>query len=184
VARPAEPGRTALLDAGCGLGDEQGLPGLSVNAVTARAGMAKGSFYQHFPDRRSYLVALHRRYHDQLEAVVLAAVAGLPTGLERIRVGLSAFLDACLRSAGTKALLVQARTDADLFSEVAARNAQFAALVVPDLAAIGWDPAEPVATLLVAMAADITYHELSAGGPRPQLRAALLALVDRSRRLS
>lgn len=70
MPRPAEPGRSALLRAGAEVATERGLKGLSVNAVVDAAGMAKGSFYHHFPDRRSYVIALHREYHDAIDAAV------------------------------------------------------------------------------------------------------------------
>lgn len=178
VARPAAPGRNALIEAGFALAEEKGIGGLSVNAVTTTAAMAKGSFYQHFPDRRSYIIELHRRYHDELASLVTAATDDLEPGAARLRIGLHAFLDACLRTRGTKALLAQARSETDLGEEVARRNAMFAALVEADLAAIGWDPPGPVATLAVAMAADISFHELRDRKPRTDLRAAVTAIVE------
>ena len=74
MARPAEPGRNALLSAGFEVAAARGLAGLSVNAVVDTAGMAKGSFYNHFPTRRDYLVALHRDYHERLNADVAEAI--------------------------------------------------------------------------------------------------------------
>ena len=55
----------------------RGLAGLSVNAVVDTAGMAKGSFYNHFPTRRDYLVALHRDYHERLNADVAEAIGDM-----------------------------------------------------------------------------------------------------------
>ncbi|KZF05453.1 MAG: TetR/AcrR family transcriptional regulator [Rhodococcus sp. (in: high G+C Gram-positive bacteria)] len=177
MARPAGPGRRALLDAGLSLAEEKGVGALSISAVTTTAGMAKGSFYQHFPDRHSYIVELHRRYHDQLESLMTSAIEGQPPGIERLRTGFVAFLDACLATPGTKAFLAQARSETDLGEQVAERNAMFAALVRADLEAIGWSPAAPVAVLAVAMAADVSLQELGARGPRDDLRAAVLAIV-------
>lgn len=177
MARPADPGRTNLLDAGATVAERDGLRGLSVNAVVGAAGMAKGSFYHHFPDRRSFLVTLHRRYHDELANVVGAAIDGRPPGAERIRAGAIAFLDATLRSTGTKALLVQARTESDLFDEVEQRNAAFAALAAADLEAVGWPDPAAVARLFVAMVAEISLAELHEAGPRDDLRNAALDLV-------
>ncbi|MFE5331948.1 TetR/AcrR family transcriptional regulator [Embleya sp. NPDC056575] len=178
MARPAGPGREALLRAGLEVADTCGLSRMSVNAVVAAAGMAKGSFYQHFADRRGYLVALHRRYHGEMEERVLAAVAGLVPGPERVIAGVHGYLDAGLATTGTRALLVQARTDPDLFEETRARNARTRELLRPELAALGWDPPDAMAHLLVAMVFDISLEELFAGR-RDDLREALLALVVR-----
>jgi AcrR family transcriptional regulator len=149
---------------------------MSVNAVVESAGMAKGSFYQHFKDRRSYLVELHRRYHGGLEERMLAEVDGKAPGRARLTAGILGYLNASLATRGTRALLVQARTDPDLFQETRARNARTEALVVPEVAALGWDPPEPTAHLLVAMVFDITLEELL-DGRRDDLRAALLRMI-------
>lgn len=177
MPRPAEPGRTALLTAGAEVAADRGLRGLSINAVVERAGMAKGSFYHHFPDRRSYVVALHRRYHDELGVTVAGVTAGLAPGSERLGAGVAAYLDACLATHGTKAFLAQSRTDTDLLDEVHARNGSVAAGIEPDLRAIGWPNPAAVAHLLVAMVAEIALTELYAREPRPELRAAALTLV-------
>ena len=112
MARSAEPGRRALLDAGSALlGDPGGpsLTGMSVNAVVAAAGMSKGAFYQHWPDRTAYLVALHRRFHDELQAAVADAMTGRPPGLSRLTAGLHACPDGSPAAPHARALLFQAR---------------------------------------------------------------------------
>ncbi|MDT3395136.1 TetR/AcrR family transcriptional regulator [Streptomyces sp. B1866] len=177
--RPAEPGQRALLDAGLRLLATTDVPRLSVNAVVAAAGMAKGSFYQHWRSRHAYLVTLHRAFHDRLARAVEAATAPLPPGRDRLATGIAAYLDGCLADPATKALLVQARTDADLGPEVGARNRAFTAVAVADLAALGWRPAEPVATLLVAAVAETALHELAAGEQLDALRGAVLRLAAR-----
>ncbi|GED98834.1 TetR/AcrR family transcriptional regulator [Gordonia crocea] len=177
MARPAEPGRTALLEAGVDVAAERGLAGLSVNAVVDAAGMAKGSFYHHFPNRREYLVALHRNYHDTLTAEVLAAIDGLTPGPDRLRVGIDAFLDGCRRTKATKALLAQSRTAADLLPEVVARNAAATALMTPDIAVIGWHDPDAVAAMAVAMVAETALAELYEDGVRSDLRAAIHTML-------
>ncbi|UGT61248.1 TetR/AcrR family transcriptional regulator [Nocardia asteroides] len=179
MARPAEPGRTALLTAGAEVAADRGLRGLSINAVVERAGMAKGTFYHHFADRRSYVVALHRRYHDELGEAVAGVIAGLEPGPERLGAAVTGYLDACLATRGTKAFLAQSRTDTDLLDEVHARNGTVAAGIEPDLSVIGWPDPGAVAHLLVAMVAEIALTELYAREPRPELRATALTLVTR-----
>src|SRR5437660_11616110 len=131
--RSAEPGRRSLLDAGRRLLASEDLSHLSVNAIVAEANMAKGSFYQHWPTRSDYLVALHTAFHDELTAKVQAAIDLLPPGFDRLAAGMAAYLDGCLAHPATKALLVQARTDAALSPHVAARNDSFARMAVADL---------------------------------------------------
>jgi AcrR family transcriptional regulator len=185
VARPAEPGRRALLDAGAALlGTPVGpsLASMSVNAVVARAGMSKGAFYQHWPDRTAYLVCLHRRFHDGLEAAVEAVIRDREPGLHRLVAGLTAYLDGCLAAPHARALLFQARHDADLAGEVTARQARFTALAEPDLAVLGWPAPHPVSSLLMAMAVHIAWMENQTSTPRPDLRGAVEALLRRDDR--
>lgn len=177
--RSAEPGRRALLAAGRTLLSTEDLTKLSVNAIAAEAKMAKGSFYQHWPSREAYFVALHRAFHDDLDTKVTAAIAGLDPGPDRLAAGITAYLDGCLADPATKGLLVQARTDAGLGPEVAARNATAAALITADLTAISWQDPTPIATLLVAAIAETALHELTTTSPHPPLREALLRLATR-----
>jgi TetR/AcrR family transcriptional regulator, transcriptional repressor for nem operon len=179
MARPAEPGRRALLDAGAVVAERTGLRGLSINAVVATAGMSKGSFYHHFSDRRNYVIALHRRYHDALTEAVLAEIGDLVPGLSRLTTAITSYLDTSLRTRGTKAFLAQSRTDTDLLDEVHARNRAVAAVMESDLGAIGWDDPAAVAHLVVAMVAEIALAELYAGEPQPKLRSAVITLISR-----
>ena len=179
--RSPEPGRNALLDAGQRLLGSADLARISVNAIVAEAGMAKGSFYQHWPSRSEYVRALHGRFHDQLSESIDAAMAGLPPGRDRLAAGMNAYLDGCLAEPATKALLVQSRTEAGLSDLVAARNESSATLVLPDLVALGWTPPEPIATLLVAAVAEIALLELAAGKRDKALRRGLIRLATGER---
>jgi len=178
--RPPEPGRNALLDAGQRLLGTADLARISVNAIVAEAGMAKGSFYQHWPSRAEYVRALHVRFHDELAESIATATADLPPGRDRLEAGMNAYLDGCLADPATKALLVQSRTEAGLSDLVAARNDSSATLVLPDLVALGWAPPDPIAALLVAAVAEIALVELAAGKRDKKLRRALLRLATRT----
>ena len=178
--RPPEPGRNALLAAGQRLLGTADLARISVNAIVAEAGMAKGSFYQHWPSRAEYVRALHVRFHDELAESIATAMADLPPGRDRLEAGMNAYLDGCLADPATKALLVQSRTEAGLSDLVAARNDSSATLVLPDLVALGWAPPEPIAALLVAAVAEIALVELAAGKRDKKLRRALLRLATRT----
>ena len=178
--RPPEPGRNALLAAGQRLLGTADLARISVNAIVAEAGMAKGSFYQHWPSRAEYVRALHVRFHDELAESIATAMADLPPGRDRLEAGMNAYLDGCLADPATKALLVQSRTEAGLSDLVAARNDSSANLVLPDLVALGWAPPDPIAALLVAAVAEIALVELAAGKRDKKLRRALLRLATRT----
>jgi AcrR family transcriptional regulator len=179
--RSPEPGRNALLDAGQRLLGTADLARISVNAIVGEAGMAKGSFYQHWPSRAEYVRALHARFHDQLTESIAAAMADLPPGRDRLDAGMNTYLDGCLAEPATKALLVQSRTEAGLSDLVAARNESAAISILPDLVALGWKPPEPIAALLVAAVAEIALVELTAGKRDNGLRRGLLRLATADR---
>lgn len=177
MARPAEPGRRALLDAGVQVLTTTGLHELSVNSIVAAAGMAKGSFYQHWPSRTDYLRDLHTRFHDQLAGAVRTAASTEEPGAGRLWRMLVAYLDGCLTQRATKALLVEARTQAGLGDLVATSGRAFAALIEDDLTTLGWPHPQPIATLLIAAAAEVALHELHAGTELPAMRHAAVALA-------
>lgn len=183
VARPAEPGRTALLDAGRRLVAE-GMPlsRLSANAVVAEASLSKGAFFQHFPRKRDYLIELHRQFHDALLFELEVRIGPMEPGVERLRRGVACYLDFCLDHATTKAFLFDARADGDLADVVSERNEQFARVVAEDLTAMGWVQALEVARLVVASVAEVALIEQSLVRRNPSQRGALAALIgfDRS----
>lgn len=178
--RSPEPGRNALLDAGQRLLGSADLARISVNAIVAEAGMAKGSFYQHWPSRAEYVRALHVRFHDELIESIVAAMGDLPPGHARLEAAMNTYLDGCLAEPATKALLVQSRTEAGLTDLVAARNREAATLMMPDLEALGWAAPEPIAALIVAAVAEIALVELDARQRDDDLRRGLLRLASRT----
>ena len=171
--RDPDAKRKALTEAGLAVADEYGLTRVSVNRVVAVAGVAKGSFFHHFGDRASFLVELHRTFHDRLAALVAAATEGLPPGRPHLLAGTLAYLDGCREYRGARALLVEARAEPALPAEVARRNEQFTELAAPDFAAMGRQRPTESARLWVVMAAEVAVAESAAGSPLPDLRSAL-----------
>jgi TetR/AcrR family transcriptional regulator, transcriptional repressor for nem operon len=165
--------REALLDAGAALAEEHGLAGVSVNMVVARAGVAKGTFYVHFKDRAAFVDAMHARFHARVQTAVEEAVAGLPSGAERIFRGVEAYLDVSLANRGVKALSLEAHSDPAIQGSMAVRRERLEAAGAADLKAMGWNDAEAAAQLLAAMTREISALEFDAGHPRPASRRAL-----------
>lgn len=176
----AERTRQQLLDAGLAVAERVGLGGLSVNQVVAEAGLAKGTFYVHFPDRSAFLAALHRRFHDLVITAVLDATNGMAPGPRRLRRALRTYLDACLRARGVKALLLEARNDEAVADQVALRNEAVAHLAAPDLRAMGWREATAAARMVIAMTAETALVELVRGEPDPAGRRVLWRLLLRA----
>lgn len=176
----AERTRDGLLDAGLVVAQEVSLAGMSVNRVVAAAGVAKGTFYVHFPDRGAFLSALHGRFHDRVTHAVVESMAGMAPGRERLRRGMGTYLDICLEANGVKALLLEARNDEAVGDQVALRNDAFAQLAAPDLRVMGWRHPVAAARLLIAMAAETALVELVHGRRDPVSRRVLWQFLERA----
>jgi len=172
------PTRTALLDAGLTLAEDDGLASISVDRIVAAAGVAKGTFYVHFADRETYLVALHREFHDRLRDAIRQASAELPPGRDRIVASTTAYLDGCLAATGVKGVLTRARGVPEIADEVTASNDRFARAASSDFVALGSPLPLETARLYVAMTAEVAALEAHAGRRIPRLRRALALQLD------
>jgi len=170
------PTRQEIVEAAVALADAEGLGSTSVEAVTRAAGHAKGTFYVHFDDRTGLLVALHDRFHDEVFQAIREATSGLPAGVDRARTRIVAFLDACRRQPGVRAMLRDARAVPEIAELVQKRNAEAAGELVTDLTGSTPWPRE-TAYLLVVAVAEAAVREMEAGRRLPRLRSALLAMV-------
>src|SRR4051812_21952568 len=106
--------REALLEAGGTVVGQRGLAGFSVAAVTAHAGVAKGTFYLYFEDRDAFVDALHQRFYSQVNEAVAAAVEHRPLGGERLVAAIDGYLDVCLANRGIKAFVFETRAQGEL----------------------------------------------------------------------
>lgn len=121
--------------------------------------VAKGTFFHHFGDRASYLLALHRGFHERLSGQIAAAVEGLSPGRQRLIAGANADLDGCLRDRGVRALLLEARAEPAITDEITRRNTINAELCQPDFVAIGHQHPYRSAQLWVGATAEAALIE-------------------------
>jgi TetR/AcrR family transcriptional regulator, transcriptional repressor for nem operon len=170
--------RQGLIDAGLRLAERTGLAGLSINLLVGEAHVSKGTFFHHFGDRASYLLALHRDFHERVFAEILQAIDGLEPGPSRLLTVAKTYLDACLRDRGVRALLLEARAVAAIADEVSARNASAAKICTTDFQAMGWPQPSESARLWVGMTAEAALVELEAGRRRPKVRGALAHFIE------
>lgn len=85
--------RQAILAAAEEVFGEFSYDGASVAEITRRAGVAQGTFYVYFTDKKAAFVELvHQLNHDLRHAIALA-VDGVDDRLEMERVGFAAFFD-------------------------------------------------------------------------------------------
>jgi AcrR family transcriptional regulator len=170
--------RESLVDAGLRLAERTGLSGLSVNLIVAEAGVAKGTFFHHFGDRASYLLALHREFHERLGTQIQAAIDGMPPGRRRLTTVANTYLDGCLRDRGVRALLLEARAEPAVTDEIARRNHAGAELCRPDFAALKRPHPYESAQLWVGMLAEAALIEYQAAKALPALREAVAQFLN------
>lgn len=178
-AAAAQETRAALLDAGLRIAEEHGLAGMSVNRVVDEAGVAKGTFYVHFTDRDAFLGALHERFHERTKHAIGTAMAGHPPGRARLRAGMTAYFETCLRNMGVRALLLEARNSRAVGADMAARSEALAAVAELDLRAMGWTEGRRAARLVLAMSAELAMAEMAAGERDEAARQVLWDLLER-----
>ncbi len=154
------------------LAETTGLEGLSINALVDTAGVSKGTFFHHFGDRTSYLVALHRRFHDGILAEVQHAVAGMRPGRDRLATMSTTYLDACLRQRGVRALILEARGQLPIQDEIIRRNSSNVDFMAIDFVTMEWPRPRSAARLWIAANAECALIELDARRADPEARAA------------
>lgn len=170
--------RESLIDAGLRLAERTGLTGLSVNLIVGEAGVAKGTFFHHFGDRASYLLALHREFHDRLTIQVQHAIDGMPAGSRRLTVVATTYLDGCLRDRGVRALLLEARAEPAITDEITRRNHASAELCEADFVALKRPHPYESAQLWIGMVAEAALIEYQAATALPGIREALERFLD------
>lgn len=84
----AQRTRAALIAAGFDLLVERPIDAIAIDQVVAHAGVAKGSFFNHFADKQDFADAIATEVRLEVEALVTAANAGIADPVERIAGGM------------------------------------------------------------------------------------------------
>lgn len=82
--------RSALLAAGLDLLAERPVDAIAIDEVVAAAGVAKGSFFNHFEDKHDFAGAISRAIRADVEALVGRTNRGIADPLERLAGGMTA----------------------------------------------------------------------------------------------
>src|SRR2546421_11774603 len=96
--RQAEATRELLIGIARELFAERGYAATSVEDIIQRAGVARGALYHHFAGKDALFRAVYDVVQGEMAARVVAAALAGPDPWAAVRVGLSAFLDACLEA--------------------------------------------------------------------------------------
>lgn len=83
--------RQKLLEAAELVFGERGYEGASIVEITQRAGVAMGTFYTYFPDKKSIFVELVKELNHRLRRELASAIAGLNHRIEIEAAGFRAF---------------------------------------------------------------------------------------------
>jgi TetR/AcrR family transcriptional regulator, transcriptional repressor for nem operon len=170
--------RDSLLKAGSTVAAQRGLSGLSLNLVADEAGVAKGSLLHHYGDRATFLLELHRSWHDQIAAELADAMSDMRPGGERLLVAAERYLDICRRDRGLRTILFEARFEPSIAKEVARRNREFSFLGVPDFEGLGHRDPRSSAALFLGMVVEAAMIEHRANRRQPAIRRALREFVE------
>lgn len=92
----AQRTRDALLDAGFALLAERPIDAIAIDEVVARAGVAKGSFFNHFTDKPGFANAIGAQVRAALEERVGAANVGVTDPVARLAGGMRVAVDFAL----------------------------------------------------------------------------------------
>ncbi|MBQ1048998.1 TetR/AcrR family transcriptional regulator [Micromonospora sp. C51] len=178
--------RERIVAAAIGILAEHGYAGCSVAAVAARAGVATGSVYRHFPAKADLFAEVFRSASQrEIDAVIRAAAAESTAGA-RVRAVIETFAGRALRSPRLAyALLAEPVDPAVEAQRLVFRRAHAALLAgyIADGVASGELPAqnpELTSTAVVGALAEAMVGPLAAGVAGPDTVGGLIAFIHRA----
>lgn len=108
--------RQALLDAAEAVFDEYPFDRASISEITRRAGVAQGTFYLYFADKRAIFVKLVETLSHGLRSAIAEAVEGAADRVQVERLGFEVFFDYITRHRGFYKLVRESEfVDAGVF---------------------------------------------------------------------
>ncbi|MFG3343790.1 TetR/AcrR family transcriptional regulator [Streptomyces sp. NPDC048018] len=180
--------RTAVVEAGLGLLSEQGYAGCTVAAVAARAGIATGSVYRHFPSKAELSVELFRTVVGREVAAVseAAALAAHRTASDRVVAVIETFASRALKAPRLAYALLAEPVDPAVDAERLVFRRAFRDVFAERIAAGVRDGELPpqdarlTASALVGAGAEALIGPLTEGAPGPGTVPALVTFTLRA----
>lgn len=174
--------RGAILQAAASLFSSQGFAAVSVDAIAAAAGVAKGAVYHHFPAKEAIFEAVFEDTSRALVGRVAARSAGARDTLDAMVVGCRAYFEACAEPGVGRIILRDGpavlgwerwrRIDAEHFGRMV--PAGLAAAM--DQGLLPRQPVEPLARLLVGAVTEAAVACAASNDPAETGRAHVAAL--------
>jgi AcrR family transcriptional regulator len=178
--------RAAILDAAVDLLAEKGYAGCSMAAVAARAGIATGSVYRHFPGKAELVVELFRIVVGH-EVDAVARAAAQPGDLvQRVVAVVETFTSRALKSPTLAYALLAEPVDLPVEAERLVFRRAFrdiAAARIADAVAAGVLPPqnpEITAAALIGALGEILVGPLAAGAAEADTMPALISFTMRA----
>ena len=120
--RPREFDVDAALDRAIRVFSERGYHATSIGDLSAATGLASGSIYKAFQDKRGLFLAALERYKSVRDAALRRAIAPGGTGRERLRLALAFYADASHGPLGRMGcMVVTAATELGTFDDELSR---------------------------------------------------------------
>lgn len=106
LAEQSDVTRAALVAAARELFGERGFAATSTEDIVQRAEVTRGALYHHFQGKTELFRLVYERVEQELAERSVLAAAKSNDPLERLRLGIAAFLDACLDPAVQRIVLL------------------------------------------------------------------------------
>ncbi len=93
VTKRGHATRQSILDAAEEVFGEVGFDRASVSEITRRAGVAQGTFYVYFPDKKSVFIELVHHLNKILRQFIATQLSGVSDRMDMERLGIKAFFE-------------------------------------------------------------------------------------------
>jgi AcrR family transcriptional regulator len=178
-----EATRQALLSAGRDIFAAEGFQAAGMEAISRAARVTRGAFYHHFEDKKALFDAVVVAMQSEVAERVERVARTQPRIWDRLRVGIDAYLDACLEPAYGRIVIQEAPAvlGSRRYREI--EEAYPMALLVATMKAlkrdgeIAFEDTELLARMIDAMICRVALMLPEAGDPK-KLRKNALRLID------
>jgi len=176
---PPAGARKLWLDAGLRLAQREGRKSYSPAEVAAEAGLPVDTLRRVFGSFEQYCIALLLQLFDELRDEIVLATTGEPPGRHRARLGVTAYLDGCLRRAGLRRWFFSRNPSSERIAGTLRRQNQIYVVILGgEFKDIGWEHPQLASRLFIGMVLDIANAECTAGEPLPAFRETLWTYLD------
>lgn len=178
-----EATRQALISAGRDIFAAEGFQAAGMEAISRAARVTRGAFYHHFEDKKALFDAVVVAMQSEVAARIEQTARPQPRIWDRLRIGIDAYLDACLEPAYGRIVIQEAPAvlGSPRYREI--EEAYPMALLIATVKAlkrdgeIAFEDTELFARMIDAMICRVALMLPETGDPK-KLRKNALRLID------